>query len=391
MITNGQPEQDDSATHRLRFVTGEEAEQHARSMQERLADPARRVAFRAEQRALVQQQHTDAGRVLGLDEATERALIELLTDQQMERLEQMYRSPRAPFDTLRLAAETTRHMDALSKLLGEEGLERFLDYTMSLGERRLVGLFSERLGPSNALSSDQEDRLVALLQERTRQTAESVHRSRWTLQSWEGRELPSREQIERDSQLSALAANEESWRRRQVTDREIEARAATFLTRAQLTELSKYHKEEQAKLQRWVESAREQAGLDPKIPEHPSVVVEPEQPRIAADVQMQVEIRLKVNGAEPVVVTQTVRNGQSFAFQAADGLTAEATPTLYEDQWLNLPMTFYEQGVTGKRRLSGGFAMQSRLRDATPNGGGGTVINGRKGYAIDATITATTL
>lgn len=393
---DGQAEQGSGETNQLRFVTGEEAEQHLQRIKERFADPAQRPALRAEQRAFIQEQYSHAGRVLGLDETKERELIDLLTDQQLERQEQMYKRPRVPFDSVGQAEETTRQMDALSKLLGEEGVEQFQAYTMTLGERRQVEMFSARLSSSNALSRDQAERLIVLLQERTRQTVESVQSSRWMMGTWERREMPSREQLQRESQLNTIATNERSWRGRRVVDREIEAKAAAFLTPAQLSELSKYHAEERERSQRWIESARAQAGLDPKIPEQPwTPAGGSEQPRVAAGAQLQIEIRLKVNRAEPVVVTQTVRNGESFTFEAAEGLTAEAKPVLYEDHWLDLAMTFYEQGVTGKHRLPGGtaFAVRTRMPDGTPSGGGGggTVITGRKGYAIDATINATPL
>jgi hypothetical protein len=396
MAADAQSEQGDGETNRLQFVTGEQAEEFARRMQERLADPAQRSALRAEQRASIQQQHPEAGRVLGLDEATERQLIELLTDQQMHQLEQMYEAPRTHFDSVRQAEALTRHMEALRKLLGEDGVERFQDYSATLGERRQVGLLSARLGAGNELSPDQEERLIALLHERTRRAVEAMQRSRWMVRGWQRGAMPSPEQMQRQSQLSTIATNEESWRRRHIENREIEARAAEFLTAAQLAGLSKYHAEEQERLRQWIESARAQAGMDPKIPEHATAAPNvPEQPRIPIAGQVQVEIRLTVNRAEPVVVTQTVRNGESFTFEAADGLTAEATPTLYDDHWLDVAMTYYEQGGSGKRRLSGGgtFGVQTRLPDGTQGGGGGggTVISGRKGYAIQAMINATAL
>ncbi|WP_161966231.1 hypothetical protein [Steroidobacter cummioxidans] len=46
---------------------------------------------------------------------------------------------------------------------------------------------------------------------------------------------------------------------------------------------------------------------------------------------MQVEVRLKVNRAEEVTVTRVVQNGESFTFDASEGLIAEATPRLYGD------------------------------------------------------------
>lgn len=389
-----QAEQGGGAENQLLFVTGEQAEQVARSMKERLADPEQRVALRAEQRASIQQQHSEARRVLGLDLATEHKLIELLTDQQMSHLEQMYDGSRPHFDSYREAQATTERLDALREVLGDEGLDRFQDYMATLSERRQVGLVSERLGAGNELRPDQEERLIALLREQTLRTNEAVRLPRSLLRGLDRPEMPSREELQRKSQLSSIAANEESWRHKQVENREIEKQAAAFLTRAQLAELSKFHAQEQERLQRWIESARAQAGMDPKIPERAAATEDvSEESRKPIDGQVQLEIRLTVDRGAPKVVTQTVRNGESFTFEAADGLIAEATPTLYDDHWLNLQLTYYEQGAARKRPLNGGgtLGVLTRMPDGTLNRGGGssTVITSRKGYAIETMISAT--
>lgn len=383
------------AENRVFFVTGEGAEQAARRMQERLADPEQRVALRAEQRASIQQQHPEAVRVLGLDAATEHQLIERLTDRQMSQLERMFGGSRPHGDNNLEAQATTRHLDALSELLGEEGLDRFQDYKATLGERRQVGLFTKRLKAGNELRPDQEDRLVALLHDQNQRRMEDVWMPESMLQGLEGRRLPSREELQRESQLSTIAANEAVWRRRQVTNRELEKQAAEFLTPAQLAEMSKYQAQEQERLQRWIESARAQAGMDPRISEQPATRADAADARgKLVDGQVQIEIRVTVNRGEPTIVTQKVRNGESFSFAAAEGLIAEATPTLYEDHRLHMHMNFYEQRAAGKRRLHGGgnFGVQTRMPDGTPNQGGmTTLISGRKGYAIEVMAGATAL
>lgn len=380
------------ADNQLVFATGEQAEQIAQSMKERFADPEQHVALRAEQRASVQQQYSEAGRVLGLDPATEHKLIELLTDQQMSHLERMF--ARSGPDFYWEAQATTRHMDALREVLGDEGLDRFRDYMTTLGERRQVGLISARLEAGNELRPDQEERLIALLREQTLRTNEAMRLSGSLLRGFDRREMPSREQLQRESQLSTIAANEAIWRDKQVTNREIEKQAAAFLTRAQLAQLSKFHAQEQERLQRWIESARAQAGMDPKIPERAAAAADvSEKSRKPIDGQVQLEIRLTVNRGEPTVVTQTVRNGESFTFGAADGLVAEATPTLYDDHWLDLQITYYEQGDTGKRPLNGGgtLGVLTRMPDGTlSRGGGGSIVTtSRKAYAIETMIGAT--
>jgi hypothetical protein len=391
-----QAEQGNSTENQLVLATGDQARQHFQHMKERFADPDQREALRAEQRASVQQQYSEAGRVLGLDPATQHKLIEALTDQQMSQLERVYGGPNRKFDSHQEAQERTKHLDVLRELLGEEGLDRFQDYTMTFGERRQVGLLAARLGAGNELRPDQETRLIALLREQTVREMEAPPDTGrpMMLPSIEGRAMPSREEMQRHSQLSTIALNEEIWRRKQVTNRELQQQAAAFLAPAQLAELSKLQAQAQADLQRWIEGARAQVGMDPKIPEHAQAVVSKDA-RKPFDGQVQVEIRLTVNRGEPKIVTQTVRNGESFTFEAADGLIAEATPTLYDDDWLQLKMAYYEQRAAGKRLLQGGggFGVRTRMPDGTPSrgGGGDIVVGGRKGYAIETMITATAL
>ena len=381
--------------NQLSFVTGEKAQQLARQMKERLADPQQRAALRAEQRASIQQQHFQAGRVLGLDPATLSQLIERLTDQQMNHLDQMYEGSNPAFDSYREAQATTRRLDALRELLGDEGLDRYQDYVATLGERRQVGLVSERLDAGDKLRPDQEERLIALLHEQTLKSIETVWMPGRLLRDFKGRGMPSRDAMLRESELSTIAGNEASWRSREVTNREIERQAAEFLTSVQLTALSNYQAQEQEKLRQWVESARAHAGMDAKIPEYPAPPPDvPAASRQVVDGQVRIDIRLTVNRGEPTVVTQTLRNGASLTFGAGEGLVVEATPTLYDDHWLYVQMNYYEQGTAGKRRLNGGgsFGVQTRLPDGSLNrGGGGSVVTGRKGYAIDVMIDATAL
>lgn len=380
-------EQGANGQNRLMFVTGEQANKFAQRWKERLEDPAQRVALRAEQRAAVVAQNAGVGRLVGLDAATEQKLIELLTDQQMERLEQMHTQPRSNLtDLQKYADETTQRMDALHDLLGDEKLDRFQTFEMSQTGRYWVGQLSARLAPADKLQPDQEDRLTALKQEQFQMPSAAIG-------SWRAFRHPvdrplSLEDMQRDSQRQARIANENSWRTRQVENRALERKAAAFLTTTQLAELSKYQAQEQENLRRYIESARAEAGLDPNIPEKPEVVEET--PKLI-DAQVQVEVSLKVN-REPTSVTRTVRTGESFTFEAAQGLIVEATPMMYDDEWIDVQLAYYEEGATGRRRLSGGTISTTRARQSDsslPTGGAsGTVIAGRKGYAVEATVNA---
>ena len=374
----------------LRFVTGDEANEFAQRMKERLTDPEQRAALRAEQRAALMSQNAGVGRVVGLDPATEQKLIELLTDQQMERLDQIHeRPPPTISDLQQYADEATQRMNALRELLGDEKLERFQDFELSQGERRWVSRLAARLAPADKLQPDQEDRLIALKHQQYPMSFAAVET--WRAFRRPLGQLPSLEDMQAESQRQSRIANENIWRKRQVEHPLLEQKAAAFLTPVQLAELSKYHAEELDTSRRLIESARAEAGLDPKIPEQPEAVEET--PKLI-DVQLQVEVRLTVN-REPTTVTRIVRNGESFTFEAAQGLIAEATPTMYEDDWVDVHLKYYEDGTSGRRRLSGSSvsAVQSRQPDGSlaTLGGGGTVITGRKGYAVETKVNARVL
>jgi hypothetical protein len=370
------------------FVIGDQANEFARQMKERLADPEQRVALRAEQRAAVVSQNAGVGRLVGLDPDTEQKLIELLTDQQIKRLEQMYVRSN-PLDLQHEADEMTRRMNALHDLLGDEKLERFRDFEMNQSGRYWVSQLSARLAPADKLQPDQEDRLTALKQEQFNTSVAAI--GSWRVFRRPLGESLSFEDMQRDSQRQARIDTENSWRKRQLQHRVVEQKAAAFLTSTQLAELTKYQAEEQDNLRRYVESARAEAGLDPRIPEQPEALEEP--PKLI-EAQLQVEVHLTVN-REPTTVTRTVRNGGSFTFEAAQGLIVEATPMMYEDDWIDVHLKYYEQRATGRRRLSGGSisTVHARQPDGSlaSGGSGGTVIAGRKGYALETTVRARSL
>ena len=384
-------EQGAKMRNRIEFVTGDQANERAQRMRERLGDPEQRVALRAEQRAAVAAQNTGVGRLVGLDPVMEQQLIELLTDQQMEQLQRVHLQPGPNFPDLQQAAdEITQRMNALRALLGDEKLERFQDFETSRSGRYWVSRLSERLAPADQLQPDQVDRLTALKHEQFERA--SVANAPWRSLRPPRDQPISFEDLRRDSQRQTRVANENAWRRRHVENRALEQQAASFLTSAQLAELSRYQAEEQDDLRRYLESARAQAGLDPTIPEQPEVVEEA--PKLI-DARVQVEVSLIVN-REPTKVMRTVRTGESFTFEAAQGLIVEATPMMYDHDWIYVQLKYYEDGATGRRRLSGGSISTSPARPSagSPGAGGGssgTVITGRKGYAVETSIDARVL
>jgi len=154
---------------------------------------------------------------------------------------------------------------------------------------------------------------------------------------------------------------------------------------------SSYQAQEQDSLRRFVESARAEAGLDPKIPEVPEL--EEGAPKLI-DARVQIEVSINVN-REPTTVTRTVRTGESFTFDAAQDLIVEATPTMYDDDWIAVHLRYYEESATGRRHLSGSSISTARARQPdsslATSGGNGTVITGRKGYAVETSVNAKVL
>ncbi|HEY5759421.1 MAG TPA: hypothetical protein VIU34_26540, partial [Steroidobacter sp.] len=45
-------------------------------------------------------------------------------------------------------------------------------------------------------------------------------------------------------------------------------------------------------------------------------------------------------------------------------LIVEATPMMYEDDWIDVHLNYYEEGATGRRRLSGGSISTAHARQS---------------------------
>lgn len=354
-----------------------------KSMRQRLADPAQRAAFRAEQRESLGELHVDAEEVLGINAATREKLLDLLVDKQLKSFDSM--------GLLDLTAEAdiqNQHLRALRDLLGEDAFDRFQSYQLTLSDRRYVNLFDTRLGPADKLQRVQKEKLITLWAAYQRALRDSPRSPTFTTE-WLQR-MPSAEEARRDSQLRTIAINEEIWRRMPAADRRLAEQAATFLNPVQLTELQRWQAEESGRLQQWIEKARTQAGLSPTIPaksDIPSVSSPPTRKPVPGKVKLDLDVT--VNRSEPVKLSHVGANGASVMFEAGDGLFIEATPTLYDDDWLELQTTYYERDRNGKRRRlsSGGFSAPMRTPDGTVSRGGGgkTIVTGSKAYAVSHT------
>lgn len=380
-----------------RFFT--DGSQRFAEMKRRLDDPVQRAQLREEQRTQLRQQHTDLAEVLEIDSATEEKLLGLLADQQFETFEHFYQQaaggrtaqPQGSLEeSLQKQADAeTRRLDALSALIGEERLDRYQTYSVTLPARRMVTELDAKLATADKLRREQKERLILLIDEQFRQETERMSQRRrfGSMQSF-----PSRDDLRRQAQLSTIASNEAILRARQELNDVFARRAAQFLAPVQLAAFEKMNADYSETLRDWILRARVEAGLNAEIPKAPSVEPEPEDPAqrpVAGNIR--VEMTLAVNGGEPVTVSQVVANGGTLRVDLRDGLSVEATPTLFNNRWLEMKMSYLEERRSGKRRIGGGGSSgtsnEYRTDDVNQASLSALVNGGRKGYAIIGTAT----
>jgi hypothetical protein len=394
------PDPPSSGTNRVQLGTGVifntfgDGSEHMRKMRERLQDPQQRAALREENRGHIVVSHYDVAEVLGLDAATHDKLIDLLTDQQMAQLEEFHlrgfsETPPDVTNHLQLHADRqNREIDALRELLGQEKLERFQVYRSTLGQRWQLREFEAYLAPTDKLNSKQKEQLIELFRahfQRSLQDHHGMRRGRSGLDVMM-RDMPSREELQRRSQLMTIEANEASWRRMPESDRRLREQAAAFLTASQLASLEQLHADKLQQLQRSIEQMRVQAGLNPTIP--PAIEGdEPTPAKVTRDVRLR--IKIAVNHAKPVTFTEVVSSGTPYTFEIDEGLLVQATPIVYDNETYDLRVEYFEQGATGKRSIGnmGGMGTLNRVQPGNEAlalmGGSSTVISGSKAYAIE--------
>src|SRR5262245_18293093 len=129
-----------------------------KEMRARLADPEQRKAMRAEQRDGLVRTYPDIEEQLKIDSPTRDALFELLADQHMESLDAMFDQHRRPAmpSMQGMVGTENKKLDQLRALLGEDGLERYQEYTVTAYERQQVREVDALLGPGDKLSPEQK-------------------------------------------------------------------------------------------------------------------------------------------------------------------------------------------------------------------------------------------
>ncbi len=382
------------------FATLGEPSRSMDEMRARLADPEQRKAMRTQNRASLEQIYPDVEEVLNLDATTHATLMDLLTDQYMDSLDAMFGEHRreASFATQGLAAAENRKLDQLRVVLGDDGLARYQEYTATVHERRQVREVDAALGATDKLSPEQKVRLVRLFQETNRMSLPPPGPSRMSalLRSRDPRSPGFKEDLQRQSQLSTIEGNQEVLRLREASNRRMAEQASGFLSPVQNAALTKANEANEARLRQWIVQARATAGLDPAIPERGSDENPPRRKPVSGEVTLDITVR--IDGGEPVHVTHTGPNGEPLKFKASEDLFAEAEWTLFDDNWVDVRLAFFEDGPNGLRRLQGGAglaAMGRVIDDSAPGrntighrGTSSTIVTGRRAYSVELSASA---
>jgi hypothetical protein len=381
------------------FVPFGERSQSTENMRARLADPEQRKAMRAEHRAGLVQIYADIEEVLNLDSTTHEALLDLLTDQYLASLDAMFgdHRPEVLFAPQRQVEAENRKLDQLREVLGNEGLERYQEYTTTVHERRQVREVDAYLGTTDKLSPEQKARLVKLFKEKNQMGIPSPTPSRMSdlLRSRDPRSPSFQEDLQRESQLATIEGNQQMLRLRETSNRWMAERASGFLRPAQSAALAKVNESDMARQRKWIEQARANAGLDSAIPVRGSDESTP--PRKPATGEVTLDLMVRVNGGEPVHVTHTGPNGEQLKFKVSEDLLAEVEWTLFDDNWVDVRLTCFEEGANGPRRLQGGsgFGTMAVSGGTSPRdngidtrGSSSTIVTGRKAYSVELSARA---
>jgi len=366
-------------------------------MRKRLSDPALRAELRAETFEQVRSWNPEMAEVLGLDPELEAVLFEVLTDEQMAILERFYREEprmltsqegRDPAQNMmRLADEETRAKQKIRDVLGEKRFELYVGYMDSLGERRRVVFFEERL--EQRLAPDQRERLMALLR---------AEQDRWHARRRSESHLkpgPTASDASPESRQKRHAASNEDLYRQMLEDsRALLARLPAILTPKQLDAYAQMEASVLASQKAYVQELRASAGLTPEFDETQLRTLPAKRTPVAGKVRLA--ITLTIDAHAPVKAAVITENGKTPpAFRCPEGLWIEATPTLYEDGWAQVDYAYYEERGGKRIRLtdSGSSGIMTRRPDGAPwrgGGGGATTLNGgRKSFAIGEWIEVT--
>ena len=376
----------------------QQVQQRQAELRKQLADPKQRVQLVAERIEQQRSLHPDLAAVLRLDSRTEDKLFALLADQQLSQELQPRRfgvfeppaepSDGKPYNPMRAeAVRYTQQMNEIAKVLGAVRLDDYVDYQRKLSARSNVARFEAVLPTNGKLTLDQRNALTDLFDDQINRSI-LAPRGNFARFSFDLKMTP--EERERRSRVVNIVTNEQFAALAEAANRELIDRATAVLTPEQTTALADWKQQEQDRQRAWALAQRKALGVGPdeKL-EDPADEVLPSPP-ISKNLLLTID--LTVNDTQVVRKLMSVR-GNTVTFEGPEGLVAEVRPYMDQDRF-SAELKLYEK-VRGGRRLVGGMSGSAQLiekgKPSLYGGSGGTMAQGRKGYAINWSVSGTYL
>jgi len=195
-------------------------------------------------------------------------------------------------------------------------------------------------------------------------------------------------------QLRSLAMNERLAVQSEAIQRDLLDRPASLLTPEQVKVYANLLQQKQEAARTWREQQRRSLGLaaDEEIDS-----VEDEAPRppiLSSNVALAIELELNDTKISKTLIS---KRGGSVSFQGPDGLQFDVVPYLTDSDTLTADLEVYET-VRGGRRLVGEVSARAKISprkgtalNSLGSNSSGTMMRGRKGYAVNWSVTATYL
>jgi len=378
-------------------------------LREQLADPKQRAAIVKERLLQQRASNPDLARVLRIDAGTEAQLLALLVDQALANelrdgpLSTTYTGSFT--DVLQQEAEDyNQQIGEITKLLGPQRVDAYLDYDRTRTARNRVEDFAAALADPYRLTNEQKDALVALF------TAEEARQIRG---SWLGmgagrilRDMSSTQRsvdaIQRRSLLLQIYIDEQMIRQTETADREMLERLPQVLSPEQTRAFGARQARQLAELRARTDVLRRDAGVGAN-----ELLAPEESPPLNANLRLQINLNVNGTASNRTVTTR----GTAVGFAGPEGLWVEVEPTLLDAENLSVELRFYES-ARGGRRLVGRIGTRPTLANApsptaqsadgplaSVRAAGGfrgfkstrSVLHGRKAFLLELGVTASYL
>ena len=371
-------------------------EQHAK-LREQLANPKQRAALLNERLQQQRAANPDLARVLRIDAATETKLLALLVDHSLTNALRES-SPNAGdggsvVDLMQQDVVTyDQQIGEITKLLGPQRLDTYLDYDLTRAARQRVEEFAASLTDPNRLKNQQKDALVDLLAEEDARLARGSRLgigANGVLADVTAAGRSSPQERERRLLLLRIYVNEQMLRQAEAADRQMLERLPQVLSPEQTRAYGSLRAQQRAELRMRTDALRRDAGVESND------LVPADAPR-GLDAELRLQIDVSING-NALTRTMTTR-GETVSFTGPEGLWVEAEPTLLDADVLSVELRFYESAAKGLR-LVGRSLVRRNISNAQSEAAGGfrgfgsmrTVLRGRKALLLDCGVTASYL